>query len=71
MVEALDEIAENHGVLPGQVALNWLVTFHGDIVVTIPGASKIKHAEESAGAMNFKLSDEEMARLDELSREFL
>ena len=70
LVEALEEIAEKHGVLPGQVALNWLVTFSGDTVVTIPGASKVAHAEQSAGAMNFRLSDEEMARLDEVSREF-
>jgi aryl-alcohol dehydrogenase-like predicted oxidoreductase len=48
--------------------LNWLINFHGDTVVAIPGATKVKQAEENAAAMSFKLSAEEMARIDELSR---
>ena len=70
LVKALGEIAENYGATQAQVALNWLVNFHGDIVVAIPGASKVNQAEESAGAMKFKLSDDEMAQLDQLSRDF-
>jgi aryl-alcohol dehydrogenase-like predicted oxidoreductase len=66
----LGKIAESYDATSAQVALNWLVNFHGDIVVAIPGASKVSQAEESAGAMNFKLSDDEMAQLDELSRNF-
>ncbi len=71
LVEALIEIAEKHNVLPGQVALNWLITFSGNTVVTIPGASKVAHAQQSAGAMNFVLSAEDSNRIDELSRPFL
>lgn len=71
VVDALTEIAEKHGVLPGQVALNWLITSQGDTVVAIPGASKVRHAQESAGAMHFKLSEDEIARIDEASKEFL
>ena len=37
-------------------------------VVTIPGVTRVSQAQESAGAMNFKLSAEEIARLDEISR---
>jgi aryl-alcohol dehydrogenase-like predicted oxidoreductase len=70
-VEALIEIAEKHNVLPGQVALNWLITFSGNTVVAIPGASKVAHAQQSAGAMNFVLSAEDCNRIDELSRPFL
>jgi diketogulonate reductase-like aldo/keto reductase len=36
--------------------------------VTIPGASKVKHARENAGAMDFALSPDEMAEIDRLSR---
>jgi len=68
LITALEEIAERHNATPTQVALNWLVHFNGEIVVAIPGAKKAYQAEESAGAMGFKLSDEEMARLDILSR---
>ncbi len=71
VVEALEEIAEAHGVTPGQVALNWLIHFQGMTVVAIPGATRAEHASESAGAMRFRLSEEEMNRLDELSRGFL
>ena len=71
LVEALREIAANHEVTPAQVAVNWLVKFQGELVVAIPGASKVKHAEESAGALSFSLSDEEMARLDKLSRSYI
>lgn len=68
LVAALEEIAGTHGVTPAQVALNWLVHAHGDTVVAIPGASKPAHAQESAGAMAFRLSDEELSRLGDLTR---
>jgi len=70
LVNGLEEIAEKYDATPAQVALNWLVNFNGDVVVAIPGASKVSQAEESARAMKFKLSDEELAQLDELSRDF-
>lgn len=70
LVAALTEIASDRGVTPAQVALNWLVTFYGETVVAIPGASRPRHAQESAGALAFQLAPEEMARLDQLSRPF-
>ncbi len=70
IIDALIEIAQRYDATAAQVALNWLVNFHGDSVVAIPGASKPIQAEESAGAMKFKLSDEEMIQLDELSNHF-
>jgi aryl-alcohol dehydrogenase-like predicted oxidoreductase len=36
--------------------------------VAIPGATRVSQAEEAAGAMTFRLSDAELARLDELSK---
>ena len=68
VIKVLDEIAEAHGATVSQVALSWLVTFSGEMVVAIPGASKLKHAEESAGAMKIALSSEEMERIDHISR---
>lgn len=70
LIQALDAIAIKHEATPAQIALNWLIHFQGETVVAIPGASKVKQAEESAMVMNFKLSDDEMARLDDLSRVF-
>jgi len=71
LVKALEETADRYDATPAQVALNWLINFRGETVVAIPGATKVEQAEQNAGAMNFKLSDEELARLDELSRKFL
>jgi aryl-alcohol dehydrogenase-like predicted oxidoreductase len=70
LIQALEEVAINHNATPAQIALNWLIHFQGEAVVAIPGASKVKQAEENAGVMNFKLTNEEMVRLDELSRIF-
>jgi aryl-alcohol dehydrogenase-like predicted oxidoreductase len=68
VIEALERIATAHGVSLSQVALQWLVNFHGETVVAIPGASAVRHAQESAAAMGFKLSPGEMEQIDNLSR---
>lgn len=70
VIKLLEEIAAAHGVTAAQVALNWLVNYSGELVVAIPGASNPRHAVESAGAMDFELSADEMERLDKVSREF-
>jgi len=70
LIEALEEIASEHGVTPAVVALSWLVNFYGETVVAIPGATKVSHAEQNVMALGLKLSDSEMERLDELSRKF-
>ncbi len=67
LVMALEEIGLKYQATPAQVALNWVINSHGDTVVTIPGVTKAHQARENAGAMKFKLSADEMARLDELS----
>jgi aryl-alcohol dehydrogenase-like predicted oxidoreductase len=68
LISAMEEIAPRYEASIAQVALNWLINFNGEMVVAIPGATKVCQAEESAGAMKFRLSDEELARLDEVSR---
>jgi aryl-alcohol dehydrogenase-like predicted oxidoreductase len=68
LISIMEEIAENHNATIGQVALNWVIHFAGDTVVTIPGATKVYQAEEAAGAMKFVLSSDELARLDVASR---
>jgi aryl-alcohol dehydrogenase-like predicted oxidoreductase len=70
LVAALEEIGQKYQATPTQVALNWVIWFNGDLVVTIPGATKAEQAAENAAAMRFRLSDSELARLDELSRQF-
>jgi aryl-alcohol dehydrogenase-like predicted oxidoreductase len=68
LVAVMDEIASRHQATIAQVALNWVIHFKGELVVTIPGATKVYQAQENAGAMRFVLSGDELARLDEASR---
>jgi len=68
LIEALRRVGEAHGATAGQVALNWLLAFHGETVVVIPGASRPEQMEENLGALDFTLSDGELAHLDEISR---
>ncbi len=70
LVAALEEIASRYQATAAQVALNWLITFNGDTVVTIFGATKAQQVADGAAAMRFRLSDADLARLAELSRPF-
>jgi aryl-alcohol dehydrogenase-like predicted oxidoreductase len=45
------------------VALAWLLG-KGDFIVPIPGTKRRVYLEENAGAVDLKLSDEDMARLE-------
>ena len=68
LIETLRAVATAHGATPSQVALSWLLRFYGDTLVAIPGASRPEHASESAAAMDLELTENEMARIDEVSR---
>lgn len=68
LIDELTRTAAVHDATAAEVALNWLVSFHGDAVVAIPGASKPLQAEHNAHSMTFELSEEESNRIDELSR---
>jgi aryl-alcohol dehydrogenase-like predicted oxidoreductase len=68
LIEELRAVAQAYDVTPGQVALSWLVTFYGETVVAIPGASKPNQAKENAAVLDLRLTDRELARLAEVSR---
>ncbi len=70
LINELKKIAQKYQVTPAQVSLNWIINFHGDFVFAIPGASKVQQAKENALAMSFKLSEDEMKRIDEYSSIF-
>jgi aryl-alcohol dehydrogenase-like predicted oxidoreductase len=68
VVELVKTLAQKYQVTTSQIALNWLIHYHGETVVAIPGATKESHAKENTGALKFKLSGEDMQALDGLSR---
>ena len=70
IIMLVKELALKYNVTPSQVGLNWLIHYHGDTVVAIPGATKEIHVKENTGAMSFMLSDEDMIRLDKESSIF-
>ena len=71
VVDLVKNLALKYTVTPSQIALNWLIHYHGEMVVAIPGATKESHAMENVGTMKFRLSQEDMELLHEASKEFL
>ena len=66
--QALAEIAVANTATPSQVALAW-VNSHPN-TIAIPGARTVAQLEQNAAAADLVLSDDELARLTELSRSF-
>ena len=66
-IEVLVEIAEGHGVSAARVALAWLLGRPG-VVSLIVGARTDEQLEDNLAAAELKLSDDERARLEEVSR---
>ena len=65
----MTEIGQDHGGKSNtQVALNWVIC-KGALV--IPGAKNAQQAEQNAGALGWKLTEQEVARLDQASDEIL
>ncbi|HUI89526.1 MAG TPA: aldo/keto reductase [Anaerolineales bacterium] len=65
VADRVQEIAKERGVSGPQIALAWVL---GKPFVTAPiiGASKIEHLEQALAALEFKLSEAEIKRLEEV-----
>ncbi|HZO78713.1 MAG TPA: aldo/keto reductase [Solirubrobacteraceae bacterium] len=66
-VEVLVEIASGYGVSPARVALAWLLGRPG-ITTVIVGARNDEQLADNLAAVELDLSDEDSARLEEISR---
>jgi len=64
LVARVEEIAEEKGRAPGQIALAWVLS-RGDDVVPIPGTKRRRYLEENAEAADVELTDEELERLEQ------
>jgi aryl-alcohol dehydrogenase-like predicted oxidoreductase len=65
LIGLLREIGETHdGKTPSQVSLNWLMCKGA---VPIPGAKNLRQAQENNGALGWRLTEDEVAELDEVS----
>jgi aryl-alcohol dehydrogenase-like predicted oxidoreductase len=61
------EVADAHGVSPQQIALAWELSL-APVVIPIPGASRPESIQDSVGAAELVLTDDELAALSPLSR---
>jgi aryl-alcohol dehydrogenase-like predicted oxidoreductase len=59
----LRRIAATHTATPGQVALAWLLQ-RSPVTVPIPGTSSVSHLEENLGALDVRLSEDELDALE-------
>ncbi|SCX28666.1 General stress protein 69 [Agrobacterium sp. DSM 25558] len=63
LLDTLGTMAADKGITPAQLALAW-VLHQGDFIVPIPGARKIRHLEDNAGAATVALSAEDLAAIE-------
>ena len=67
IVERVKKIATNHNATLAQIALAWVLT-RGVNVVPIPGTTKVSRLEENLGAVDVKLTDDDLRQLNVLAR---
>ena len=63
VVERLSEVAKEKDASPSQVAISWLL--HKGVTAPIVGPTKVEHVEEAVAAVEIKLSQDDMTRLEE------
>ena len=69
VISLLRTIGEKYNRTPAQVALNWLIA-QGN-VIPISGVKTAEQVKQNAGAVDWKLSDDEVTQLEQISRTWL
>ena len=64
IVERVAEVAQQRGVSKAQIALSWMLS-KPFVTAPIIGASKPHHLDDAVAALELKLSDDEIATLEE------
>lgn len=65
LVRRVEEIAKKKGCKPAQLALAWVLAQDKNIV-PIPGTKRRKYLEENVSAIDVKLSEDDLRRIDEI-----
>jgi aryl-alcohol dehydrogenase-like predicted oxidoreductase len=63
IVDLVREVAAECAATPAQVALAWVLS-RGSDVVPIPGTKRVRYLEENAGALDLRLTEQQLTRLD-------
>jgi len=64
LLKPLEETAAAKGCTPAQIALAWVLA-QGEDIVPIPGTKHLRHLEENIRAVDIKLEDADLAKLNE------
>ena len=64
LVASVEELADDKGRTPSQIALAWVLG-RGDDIVPIPGTKRRSYLEENAEAVDVELTDAELERLEQ------
>ena len=67
-VDRIREIADDAGTTVVQVVINWTIHQAG-ITAALCGAKRPAQARENAGAMGWRLTDQQLARIDQAFQE--
>ena len=65
LVCEVEAMANEKGCTTAQLALAWVLA-QGDDVVPIPGTKHVRYLDQNIGALEVKLSDEDLQRLDQI-----
>jgi aryl-alcohol dehydrogenase-like predicted oxidoreductase len=66
LVDAVRELTAKKGATPAQLAIAWVLS-RGEDVIPIPGTRDPKRLEENLGALDVRLTPEDLRALDEVS----
>jgi aryl-alcohol dehydrogenase-like predicted oxidoreductase len=65
LVREVEKMAEEKGCTTAQLALAWVLA-QGEDIVPIPGTKHVRHLDENIGALEVKLTEADLKRLDEI-----
>ena len=65
LVKRVEQIAAEKGCTPSQLALAWVLA-QGQDIVPIPGTKRRKYLEDNVGALNVRLTPEDIRRIEEV-----
>jgi aryl-alcohol dehydrogenase-like predicted oxidoreductase len=65
LVRKVEEIAVKKGCKPSQLALGWVLA-QGEDIVPIPGTKRRKYLDNNVGAVNVRLTPEDLRRIEEV-----
>jgi len=65
LVREVEAMAREKGCTTAQLALAWVLA-QGDDIVPIPGTKRVKYLDENIGALDVRLNDDDLKRLDDI-----